>query len=277
MDALSPKRPKIVSDGVVRKQPTQTQVKTSPRSIDDISADAVTTGIHSPLFNVNSHKHIRSHDSVSYVLWRRISLALFCSVASLLCIGFLYSRAEIQVVPKSEIYHLERTIAVSDVLSSGTVHGVWLDVPITQELSAVSASLYPDYIPMDVGGNSNSVIVLSQSDIKKLVNDEIARSYDGGVFELSRIIITSATFDPYVYTTKPSIFEAKIAMDIVARSVIDIEALRKNCAYKTILPSSTPFADCLSVDSAIASAHAVVHPWFALRIPIERAITVTVE
>jgi hypothetical protein len=275
MDSLKPRK-KIISagDGMVPRK----NVSISTPSGKHVSNHDVTQGDPTVVSEVRykypqelQFKPKIRHSS----LWKNVSVLVMCSLLSLCTVGFLYSRAVIEITPESYYTNLVRTFTVANRLSTETVHGIWLDAS-GRSSSHTENSLYPAYVPLAKNSSDGSVIVISRVNIMDIIMDDIAKEFSHSEFEVVDISISKPVFDSYVFVSRPDSFVVNAEIRVFARQVLDVDTIRQECYYKPLIPSASDLSQCLLDSGGIAHARLIVHPWFALRTPIARAIDVEI-
>jgi hypothetical protein len=273
MDSLKPRK-KIISagDGMVPHKNNKPVVESKPVSTRVIGRNDIP--ITETRHNQPSPPQFRRTVSHSLV-WKRVSVVIMSSLISLCSIGFLYSRAVLEIVPESHHVKFPRTFTVANRISTGMVHGIWLKSS-THDSVHTENSLYPTYIPLAQNNSDGSVIAVSRSSIIDVIADDISKEFSNGEFEVVEVSIAKPVFDSYVFVSRPDTFVVDAEIRVYARRTVDINMLKEHCYYKSIVPSTSELSSCLLEVGGIARAQLNIHPWFALRTPIARAIDIRI-
>lgn len=231
-----------------------------------------------PESSVDQKRPVVQHERA--VVGRRknnIWSALLAIFAVTLCVGFVYSRAEIIISPAHRAIDIGETIRVSTTPRAGMVHGVWLAAGSDTK----PQSLYPHYIlvnnlpPVD-----GQYLAVSRVDVIRVLRDKIEREYAEDLFRVGDISIDAEKMIVDSISDGDTIAqEVRISgvFQLTMVAIIDTEKIRKDCQYKQIIPNTNSLDTCLEGFSGIARGKVIVHPWFAVRTPIARAITIVVE
>ncbi len=206
-----------------------------------------------------------------------ISTILLASVCVCVVIGFIYSRAEMYITPAVTAATVSANIKIGRTLSNQSVQGVWVQSPpssASQEpVSKLVRALYPQYIPV-VTDSQTGLVILSK-DLELLLYEHKPEFSQG--YSINNIKIVTFEYDPYILVSRPDEFAAKIVFSAQVERIIDISDVKERCQYTSVLGSSNSLQRCATDIPGIAKITMRLHPWFAVRIPIARALQVYIE
>jgi len=196
----------------------------------------------------------------------RLLIIIILSLASLIGFGILYSRVYIEVIPIKKEIIVNRTINISNFVGNQLIYSIWIEGGEESR-----NSFYPEYI--DLAIDQNNILAISRRDLEKIIIPEVEKDilFD---YKIDKLDVKWKNRGELTNYRHLDVFSANLEVALTISAIIDTEMIKANCENLYILFSNRNLERCLNKEGNLSKANVKIHPYFAYKLPIARAIFV---